>query len=113
MSWVTDILVTCSVEECTIPDEFVGKALPAPLQFLNEWLEENEHGTLVRLDGIATGGGKAFQAVVAGGAFNHFPLEEFLEAVFSLDWSAPESVQVFAKAEVESVFTVYSAEEKS
>ena len=112
MSWVTDILVICSVEECSTPEEFVGQALPAPLQWLNEWLEEKDHGQLVRLDGLATGGGKAFQAVVAGSAFNHFPLEEFLEAAFSLDWNAPESVQVFAKGEEESVFTVYTAEEE-
>jgi len=108
MSWVTDVLVICSFGECTTPDEYTGKDLPAPLEALNEWLMENDHGRLVRLDNYARGGGKAFQAVMAASAFNHFPIDDFLAAVFSLDWNEPDSVQVLTKDEEESVFTVHT-----
>ena len=110
MSWVTDVLLICSLEECLGPEGFspTSQSPPPPVRALNDWLRTNKHGQLVCLDQHALGGGKAFQAVVFGSAFDHFPLDEFLAHAASLSWSVRESVQILAKEEEELRFTLHS-----
>src|SRR5689334_2751580 len=99
MSWVTDVLVLCSLEECFGDTGFVPASVtpPAPIAGLNGWLRSRGLGELVCLDRHAVGGGKAFQAVVFGSAFNHLPVAEFVDAVRAQAWAAPGSVQLLTK----------------
>lgn len=109
MGWVTDVLVICSLSECLSGRGLVpaSQTPPPPIAALNDWLRANDHGELRCLDRYATGGGKAFQAVVFGGAFDHFPVQEFFEVFTSLNWAAPDSVQLLVKDEEEVAFTLH------
>ena len=109
MSCVTDVLVLCSLEERFDENEEMipfGET-PAAIQALNRWLKQNGHGELSCLDKFALGGGKAFQAVLYGAAFNYFPFQDFMKVVEETPWRERESVQVLIKDENGSVFTVH------
>nr|CAS02625.1 putative integron gene cassette protein [uncultured bacterium]CAS02638.1 putative integron gene cassette protein [uncultured bacterium] len=110
MSWVTDVLVLCSLEECLGENGFVpaSQEPPVPIANLNQWLLSRGLGKLVCLDQYALGGGKAFQAVVFGSAFNHLPVAEFVAALQSQSWAAPESVQLLTKDEEAPLFVLHS-----
>jgi hypothetical protein len=110
MSWVTDVLVLCSVEERFASGDFTPGSCPPPIKEINAWLGRGDHGELVSLDQHAIRGGKAFQAVVFGGAFNHFPLADFLKVVYAQEWAAPGLVQILTKDEEEQAFVLHNLE---
>lgn len=110
MSWVTDVLVVCSLEERFATGDFTPGSCPLPIAALNDWLRKQNHGELICLDVHATGGGKVFQAVVYGAAFNHFPVKEFISMVKDQHWVAPESVQVLTKEEESACFSMHALE---
>src|SRR3954469_16334874 len=70
---------------------------------LNEWLKANGHGPLSKLDEQA-GGQKMFTANLYLGAFNNFSVDDFIEAIRSLSWKEPESVQLFIERENDERF---------
>jgi hypothetical protein len=107
MSWVTNVLVLCHFGECMTHDELIGKVLPGPFAVINEWLSSKNLGEMARLDPMTLGGGKAFQAVVAGGAFNYLPIDEFLTMAFAQTWEQPDSVQILIRDEDDVRFSLH------
>jgi hypothetical protein len=80
MSWVTDVLLITGMQEAFGDDFEVLEEVPA-VGAINAWLERNEFGSLDALHGHVSGGGKAMQALVFGGAFNFLRVEEFVRLV--------------------------------
>ena len=108
MSWVTDALLILGLQECFDDDFEVVADIPS-LAAINAWLEDHDFGTFDRLDEQVTGGGKAMQALVYGGAFNHLArnLDEFLRVVAAQPWRVPEEVQLLLKDEEEGRFGLF------
>jgi hypothetical protein len=107
MSWVTDVLLTISVEERL--DDDTNKFLKSceALDNINAWLKQGEHGKLDELSIHAKSGGKSMQCYVYGGAFNYMKVDEFVTLVLSQTWKQPESVMLLIKDENDETFTVH------
>ena len=103
MSHVTDIILS------TMLGDGDAKELRYPnAGMLSEYLKKNYDGyELVKVDGLA-GGGKAMQCDLFIAAINHLNIPQFLEAFFSIEWEAPEYVQLMLKDEHDDRFTVYT-----
>ena len=104
MSWVTDVLLTFSLEELYDEDGEEVESIIA-LDTINSWLKEESKGVLHNLDQYA-GNGKAMQACVYGGAFNFLKIDEFIKVVKEQPWRSPENVQSLLKDEQEERFTM-------
>ena len=105
MSWVTDVLLTMSVEERFDDDYNMLKSCEA-IDNINAWLEKHELGKLDELSLHVRSGGKAMQCYVYGGAFNFMKVDEFISLVSSQTWKQPDSVRLFIKDEEEDAFTI-------
>ena len=108
MSWVTDVLLCLNLEE-RLDDEGSFTASCKPLEEINSWLSENQLGTLAELSIHMETGGKAVQAFVYGGSFNHLDMEKFKGFVFSRHWQFPEAVQLLLNDEQDVCFKLYTS----
>ena len=108
MSWITDALLILGPREGLDEDFEVLATIPG-LEAVNAWLHDHDFGTLDRLDEHVAGGGKAMQALVYGGAFDHLvrSLDEFLRVVAGQPWRVPEEVQLLLKHEEEGRFDLF------
>lgn len=106
MSVVTNVILYIDPLEDGDPDEGI---MPKPIKAINEWLEDHGKGSFGFIPPAAhcVGGHKALEVDLFLGAFNHLPLDKFLEAVFSQNWEYPANVQVFVKEQEDDKFTVY------
>jgi hypothetical protein len=101
MSVVSTVLLTFSLHE-----EEIGDTGQYPLvDRINEWLANDNRGTLARLNDHF-GGRKAPQAEAWGGAFNLLDEDDFLALVYSLPWRQPHAVVVLINSEHDDGFTV-------
>ena len=93
MSWVTDVIITCSSAEYNDIDD-----LPPPIEELNAWLLGE---TLSVLTDLAPhfGGNKWPQVCVWGGSFNYLGLGDFEYQIGLASWREPENVVVLIKDE--------------
>ncbi len=108
MSWVTDVILIFNIAEEYSNDMELLDSIPA-LDNINAWLEENDYGKLVDIGKFAfTGGGKAMQANVYGGAFNFLKIDEFVKLVKVQQWCEPENVQLLIQDEQDSKFTLHA-----
>ena len=103
MSYVTDVLLIFSLEENMSEGELLAEA--PVIVGINSWLEDRDFAGLKNLSAGA-GAEKAFQSNVYGGAYNFFDLSGFVEYLKGRTWRLPQSVQVLAKGEGDSKFTL-------
>ena len=104
MSIVTNIILTIS---CS--DDEIEK-----IQQVNSFVYRGLQMNLVSADYnkvMATGtswygGTKFLEAGIYIGAFNHFPLTEFVEHLKKINWENPESVQVIYKGQDDEKFII-------
>jgi hypothetical protein len=110
LSWVTDVLVLCSLEESLSEKGFVlpGQGDPLPFLEANEWLAERDLGALECFSQHLTGGRKAFQSPAYGAAINRLPVADFLSYIRGRAWANPNAVQVLIREEEQEVFTLHS-----
>jgi len=89
MSVVTDVILTGGLEVESLLSE------------INRFFEEQGCRGLLLIDGRQVGGGKALQAAVLIGAFNHLDREGFLEHLRKLAWPrwSAERVRLFIQHE--------------
>lgn len=102
MSFVTNVILTCSLMEKAGDD-----GVFPPVDHLNAWLTETYRCTLVEVSAHA-GGTKVMEAPVFLCAFNYLDEPEFLRHVASAPWDDPESVRVFLCRQEESAFDLVS-----
>jgi hypothetical protein len=90
-------------------DEVDEDGLPAAVEALNGWLQDNEEGQfLIRVDSFVGGQrSKAMQCVVVIGAINYLDIDAFLKAADSCVWQRRDQVQIALKDEDEDVFAMY------
>jgi hypothetical protein len=101
MSEVTNVLLAFSILE----DE------ADRLRDINEWLAAHDHGAFVatwRQD-ACIGGPKRLEAPLLAGAFNYFPLADFLELLRGIEWNEPDVVQLIVRAPHESRWQLIDA----
>ena len=100
MSVVTGIVLCASCGEPEFPELANGDAGdPIWLVAVNGWLAEKSK--IWRLDLVEDdfGGGKHPQMRVAGGGFNYFPEDEFLEFIKNHPWETPDNVVLIMQPE--------------
>lgn len=56
------------------------------------------------------GGTKFLETALYIGAFNHFPLEQFIEHLKKIKWDEPENVQLFVKEQFDFKFRLIELE---
>jgi hypothetical protein len=107
MSWVTDILLVCGLEErCSESGEDLGE--PPAVVEINDWLERGNWAPLVQLDRyIGLNSEKAFQACAYGAALNRLDAPAFLQFVADRSWQSPDALLLLIKKEEERKFSVY------
>ena len=106
MSWVTDVLLCANLVE-RFDENFQLQDTCAPIEEINSWLKERDLGELADLSTHMATGGKACQAVVYGGSFNHLDLQEFKTLVFSRNWRQPESIRLLINDEDDEAFHLF------
>ena len=90
MSYITNIILLAEVEEPAIKE-------------VQDWLRQNGRETL--RDATETLTGYAMEAAVRIGAYNFFPIEEFIPALQAMKWGWPESAQLVFKVQDDEGFT--------
>ena len=107
MSWVTDIILICSLEEL-YPASGEEREQPPAILGINGWLEDREWSPLVGLhDHIGMNSEKAFQAAAYGAALNFLDVPAFLRAVADQPWEDPDAILLLLKNEEGPKFAVY------
>lgn len=96
MSWVTNIILSYSLVEHQ-----------DKIDSINDWLLQNEHDKLKRINEYA-GGEKFMEMYIYAGGFSHFDVMDFVRYVFSLDWILRESLQIFVKDQEDDRFASLS-----
>jgi hypothetical protein len=104
MSKVTNIILTISSS-----DDEIEK-----IQQVNSFVYRGLQMDLVSADynkdmGTRTswyGGTKFLEAGIYIGAFNHFPLTEFVDHLKKINWEYPESVQVIYRGQDDEKFSI-------
>jgi hypothetical protein len=104
MSWVTTLMLHVSALE----------NVEALTPMVNAFFESYPHsvdGTQQSDAGLApisqvVPGGKVFGARVFVGAYNYFPVEKFIAHLRSIEWEAPEFIQLFVMDEEDLSFRV-------
>lgn len=103
MSWVTNIILSYSL------GEYTEKRIAEVNQFFGSVPDRHEGGNyeeepLASVESVWEGKGKALECNVFIGAYNYFPLEDFLVHLRSVTWEEPEAVQLFVKDQEDSKF---------
>ncbi len=104
MSWVTDVILLFSLEE-DYDEEMGSLGEEAPINYINDWLEDNEYGQLFPPP-FEAGNGKMLGSNIWVGAFNNLDVEEFISILKVVKWQAPENVQILVKGEESPKFTL-------
>lgn len=105
MSWVTDVILSMNLEERF---DNSGNLIDVShcVEEINNWLMEKDIGELADLSKSMISGGKTPGSCVFGGAFDHLPIEEFKEYVFSREWIEPDFIQLLLKDQEEMKYTL-------
>jgi hypothetical protein len=104
MSWVTNVILLFHIQD-TYPSK------PNPIVEINNWLEDEDNdygpfrGNVAKCDACC-GGYRVGETPVYFGAFNHFPIDDFVEMIKKAKWSAPEAVQILYKGQEDDKFTM-------
>jgi hypothetical protein len=109
VSWVTDVLLCANLIE-KFDEDLRPQKSSAAIDEINAWLREKGAGTLADLSVHMETGGKAAQALVYGGSFNHLEVKEFKKFVLSRNWQMPESVRLLLNDEEDDGFSVFVPE---
>ena len=104
MSHVTSIvLITATEDGAEADDEHPN------VDQLNSFFQNNGHAQGIQMSQVDSyaGGGKVMGCDVFMAGINHLNTDEFLEAFYSIQWEAPEYVQLMLKDEHDERFTTY------
>jgi hypothetical protein len=113
MSYVTDIIILCSLRE-RYSNAGERRDMPTGILGINAWLKSRQHAPLVALhDYIGMKSEKAFQAEAYGGALNFLEIPSFLEAVAGEFWEIPSGLLLLLQNEDDEQFSVYRLDESS
>lgn len=107
MSWITNIMLSLPIGEdverriCEV-NEFFGSGLNGSLK------DDEQFPSLVPINSCWELKGKSFEANVFVGAYNYFPIDEFLVHLGKVAWDDPLSVQVFIMDEEDVSFRIFN-----
>ena len=103
MSNVTNIILTISCsddrEKIQLVNSFVYRGLQMDLV-------SADYNKVMATGTRWYGGTKFLEAGIYIGAFNHFPLIEFVDHLKKINWEYPESVQVIYKGQDDEKFSI-------
>ena len=102
MGFVWNVMLSFDNEEFWEEGEDEACETCAPLERINAWIP---NGRLVSLVGptYADETGYGMDANLYGGAFKHFDIEGFIQAVQAQDWKVRPKVQLWVKGAEEGV----------
>ena len=97
MSVVTGVIICSSV--CEDFGSQGEDGMPLNFERINQWLAARNKNWQVKMIEDYCGGTKHPQMYVAGGGFNFFDEEDFLEWFKSIEWQCPENVVLIMEPE--------------
>jgi hypothetical protein len=109
VSWVTDVLISCSLMEEVYDDEVTDAGRIFPVEEVNAWLEHEGKARLVRLDDFVSSrcSGRSMGMVLHGGAYNYLDVDRFVKFVLSRQWQERDALQLLTRTSDEHKFVVH------
>ena len=96
MSFIWNVMLSCSDEEYWVQGQEEVLEVPPALKSINDWLELNG-GQLTDL--TLESGGSGMNANLFGGGFKHLDVDTFIRVVATQEWRDKNNVQLFLKSE--------------
>ncbi|SCL29000.1 hypothetical protein GA0074692_2645 [Micromonospora pallida] len=112
MSWVTNVMLSVSPEDCRNAEAF-GGWLDRECPRREPGMTPGGCGQLTLITGSDTqwGGRKYPECDVYAGALNHADLDAVVEHFGSIQWRTPNAVQLFVMDQEQSFFRVWMIRE--
>ncbi len=100
MSWVTNVILNLALEAQEQIDE------------VNEFFIEKEEEPLASIEPVWFGKGHSYETGLFVGAYNYFPLDQFVAHLAGMNWEDKDLVQLFVLDQEETRFrevTIFEA----